>query len=129
IEMHHGSAILSQTDGMKAHAGPRLRLTARRMWSIIIFTHKRSYAHTRWEKSPQGMRGTPIDMGEESRIGFLLELAVAGHSIEFFALGKQVSGRLIAQWGGHVPDFGSVRRLFQKISAQKWVLAHGGQEV
>jgi hypothetical protein len=82
---------------------------------------------TRWEKSPQGLRGTPIDMGEEPRIGFLLEMAEAGQSAEFFTLATQIADRLIGQWGGHVPDFGSVRRLLQKLGAQKWVLEHGGK--
>ena len=59
----------------------------------------------------------------------MLEMAEGRQSTEFFALAKQIADRLIAQWGGHVPDFGSVRRLLQKISTQKWVLGHGGKEV
>lgn len=81
----------------------------------------------RWEKSPRGLRGHPIDMGEEGKIGFLLEMAERRRSEEFLALVKQSADRLIAHWNGHVPDFSAVRRLLQKIAAQNWLLERGGR--
>jgi hypothetical protein len=80
----------------------------------------------RWEKSPHDVRGYPIDIGDEGKIGFLLEMAERDRSEEFFALVRQSADRLIAHWNGHVPEFSAVRRLLQKIAAQKWLLERGG---
>lgn len=81
----------------------------------------------RWETSPLGTRGHHIDMGEESRIGFLLEMSEGARSDEFFVLAAQMANRLVAQWG--VPDFGAVRRLLRETSSRTWVLEYGGLEV
>ena len=83
----------------------------------------------RWEKSPRGIHGFPIDIGEEGRIGFLLEMAERGRSKEFFALATRASESLIAYWIGHVPDFGAVNRLLRQTVAHQWLLEHGGRAV
>jgi hypothetical protein len=82
---------------------------------------------TRWQKSAKGIVGTPIDTGEEYRIGFLIEMAEGARSLEFFSLATQIADRLISRWGGYVPDFVSTKRLLQTIAAQKWLLEHGAQ--
>lgn len=114
-----------------AEAHPESSL-ARYLWEIrrtlLVSLARLLYGpSTRWEKSPKGVHGHLIDMGDEGKIGFLLELAERAQSAEAFALAAQASGRLVVHWNGYVPDFGEVRRLLQKMAAKGWILEHGGR--
>lgn len=80
----------------------------------------------RWEKSRIGMRGHPIDMGTEARIGFMAELSEAFKSLPMLELVTQASEQLIIGWNGVVPEFTTVLHLLEKLRKLPWVLAHGG---
>jgi hypothetical protein len=84
---------------------------------------------TCWEKTPDGLRGYPIDMGMEARIGFLVEVAASEKSPALCALASQASELLVASWDSRVPYFVGVRRLLREIAGNRWFLAHGGRVV
>lgn len=81
----------------------------------------------RWEKSRSGMSGHPIDMGNESRIGFIAELSEAVTSLPLVELATEASEQLIVGWNGVVPEFTTVLHLFERLRKLPWVLAHGGR--
>lgn len=81
----------------------------------------------RWEKAPDGMRGFYIDMGDEERIGFLIELAETRQSAQFFEIAAKALDHLVAGWDRTVPDFGLVRHVLERMRTSKWVAAHGGR--
>lgn len=81
----------------------------------------------RWENSPDGMRGSYIDIDHEARIGFLIELAESQQSVQIFEAASKASDHLLAGWDRAIPDFRSVRRLLGVIADNKWVASHGGR--
>jgi hypothetical protein len=82
----------------------------------------------RWEKTRRGeLRGYPIDMGEESRIGFLADLAEDQQSGELLNLTRQAMTELVAGWNRQVPDFTGIMRLLPELSKNTWVIANGGR--
>ena len=83
----------------------------------------------RWEKMRDGsLCGYYIDMGTESRIGFLIEIAAAHQSTRFAELAAQAAERLAASWNHEFPEFAVATRLFAKIGENTWFLSHGGRE-
>lgn len=84
---------------------------------------------TRWEKMRDGsLRGFPIDLGVESKIRFLVEVAESLESTPLAELACQLAANLIASWDHHVPDFQAVIRLLKEFGDNAWFLAHGGRE-
>jgi hypothetical protein len=85
----------------------------------------------RWEKQQADgtRRGYPIDMGEESRIAALLEIADIQKSPTLCVLAGQASNHLVESWNREVPDFSGVLRLLSQISENDWSLAHGGRDM
>ena len=82
----------------------------------------------RWEKTRRGeLRGYPIDMGEESRIGFLADLAEDQQSGELLNLTRQAMTELVAGWNRQIPDFTGIMRLLPELSKNTWVIANGGR--
>jgi hypothetical protein len=96
--------------------------------SLITALSRLLYApSTRWDKLPNGIHGFPIDVGDEGKIDFLLELAEYSQSKEVFELAKQSAEQLISHWNRYIPDFSAARKLLQKIAAQEWLLERGGR--
>ena len=83
----------------------------------------------RWEKSGSELRGFPIDMGDEARIGFLVELSEAQQSTQVFGLASQASDHLVTEWNHTVPHFPSALRLLTKIAENGWFVGHGGRAI
>ncbi len=81
----------------------------------------------RWEKTRSGMTGHLIDLGNESRIGFIAELSKAFMSLPMVELVTQASEQLIIGWNGVVPEFTTVLHLLERLRKLPWVLAHGGR--
>ena len=81
----------------------------------------------RWEKSRSGMTGHIIDMGSESRIGFIAELSEAFTSLPLVELVAQATEQLIIGWSSVVPEFTTVLHLLDRLQNLPWVLAHGGR--
>jgi hypothetical protein len=81
----------------------------------------------RWEKSRDGLRGFGIDMADEARIGFIVELSEAQQSTELLTLASKAADRLVAGWSRAIPSFMSVLRLLNGISENRWFAAHGGR--
>ena len=67
----------------------------------------------RWEKSRSGMSGHLIDIGSESRIGFIAELSEAFTSLPMVELVTQASEQLIIGWNSVVPEFTTVLHLLE----------------
>jgi hypothetical protein len=86
-------------------------------------------ASMRWEKSRYGMSGYSIDLGSEARIGFLAELADRYKSTSLFNLSSVMVQDLIARWNGHVPEFTTVIRLLERLTANEWFLGNGGSSL
>jgi hypothetical protein len=83
----------------------------------------------RWEKTRHGeLRGYPIDFGDESRIGFLADLAEDLQSRELLALMRQASSELVAGWNQTVPDFTGILRLLAQLGKNTWVMGSGGRD-
>jgi hypothetical protein len=86
-------------------------------------------ASMRWEKSRYGMSGYSIDLGNEARIGFLAELTDQYRSISLFNLASLMMQDLVARWNGHVPEFTTVIRLLERLTANEWFLSNGGSSL
>jgi hypothetical protein len=84
----------------------------------------------RWEKMPDGtVRGYPVDIGYEGKVGFLAEVAAVHESTQLAAMASQLTDRIVGGWEQRVIDFGSVLRLLAAIAENRWFLDHGGREV
>jgi hypothetical protein len=75
------------------------------------------------------LRGYPIDIGDESRIGFLAELAEGLQSPELSDLMRQQSSELVAGWNHKVPDFTGILRLLAELGKNTWVMGNGGRDI
>lgn len=84
----------------------------------------------RWEKTRHGeLRGHPIDIGDESRIGFLADLAEDRRSREILDVMRQASNELVAGWNHTVPDFTGIMRLLVELGKNAWVMGNGGRDI
>jgi hypothetical protein len=84
----------------------------------------------RWKKTRHGnLRGYPIDIGDESRIGFLADVAEDQQSGELLDLMRQASSELVAGWNHTVPDFTGVLRLLAELGKNAWVMGNGGRDI
>jgi len=83
----------------------------------------------RWTKTPSGLRGYAVDMGEESRIEFLMELAEHLHSSDVCTRISEAVERLVAHWEGHVPYFHGVFRLLDGAPEHKWFMGTSGKTI
>jgi hypothetical protein len=84
----------------------------------------------RWEKTRHGeLRGHPIDIGDESRIGFLANLAEDRRSREILDVMRQASNELVAGWNHTVPDFTGIMRLLAELGKNAWVMGNGGRDI
>lgn len=83
----------------------------------------------RWEKTRHGMTGHVIDMGTESRIGFLAQLFDKYESNPFMDLASEASQQLLAKWASVVPEFTTVIRLLEDLPNNECFMANGGMEI
>lgn len=84
----------------------------------------------RWEKMPDGtLRGHPIDMSYEGKVGFLAEVAAVQKSTQLATMASHLTETLVAGWDKRVVDFGPVLRLLATIAKNRWFLDHDGREV
>jgi len=83
----------------------------------------------RWENSRPRLRGVAIDMHDEARIGFIVELSDAQQSPELVGIASKATDQLVAGWNHVIPTFGSVIRLVNKMSDKVWFASHGGRVI
>jgi hypothetical protein len=84
----------------------------------------------RWEKMGDGSRrGYSIDMGDEARIGFLVEVSNARQSKRVAALALQAANNLVASWSNHAPEFSAVIGLLERLPKNPWLLSSGGYDM
>ena len=84
----------------------------------------------RWEKMKDGtQRGYPIDLGYESKVGFLAEVAAAHQSAELAEMACQAAEVLLVEWSRRFVDFGPAVRLLAAIAENAWFVDHGGREL
>ncbi len=80
--------------------------------------------YLRWTRTSEGQVGTYVDLGFESRVGFLVELTALLNSSRLAALAVRAAERLIASWHHTIPDFPAIISLLQKIGDSSWVMHH-----
>jgi hypothetical protein len=84
----------------------------------------------RWEKMSDGtLRGYPIDMSYEGKMGFLAKVAALHKSTQLAKMASQLTETLVGEWEQRVIDFGPVLRLLTTIAENRWFLDNGGREI
>lgn len=84
---------------------------------------------TRWEKSPRGMVGRPVDAGEEDRLATLVEISDALRSTMFVQLCEQYAAHLVARWKKHSLDIPAVLRALDAMRSKEWYRRNGGKAI
>jgi hypothetical protein len=80
---------------------------------------------TRWEKSPRGMVGHPVDIGEENRLAKLVEICDELRSSTFVQLCEQYAAHLVARWEGHSFYIPSALLALDAMKDKDWYLSKG----
>jgi hypothetical protein len=83
----------------------------------------------RWEQSRRESRGIPIDLHEEGRIEFLLEIACAQESTKYCDIANDAVDRLISSWDRESPDFNCIMDIIRKVASSDWLVTHGGRQM
>jgi len=81
---------------------------------------------TRWERSRGESHGIPIDIPEEGRIEFLLDIACAHEHARYSDIANDAVDRLLSGWDRENPDFSGIMELIRKVASSNWLVAHGG---
>lgn len=84
---------------------------------------------TRWEKTPRGMIGQPVDAGEEVRLAKLVEICDVLRSSAFVQLCEQYAAHLVARWEKHSFHIPSALRALEAMNGKDWYLSNGGTAV
>ncbi|MDE2253403.1 MAG: restriction endonuclease [Betaproteobacteria bacterium] len=83
----------------------------------------------RWEKTPRGRIGHPVDAGEEARLARLVEICDALRSRTFVQLCEQYAAHLVARWEKHWFPISSALRALDAMNGKDWYLSNGGQAI
>jgi hypothetical protein len=83
--------------------------------------------YLRWEPTPQGSRGYPIDSSLSSKLEFMLEINAQHHSLQMAQL---ILDGIALYVGGFGHDLHSYARisLLKEIYEDQWFMAHGGSD-
>lgn len=84
---------------------------------------------TRWEKTPHGMIGQPVDAGEGVRLAKLVEICDVLRSNTFVQLCEQYAAHLVARWEKHSLDISAALRALDAMKGKHWYLSNGGKAV
>lgn len=83
----------------------------------------------RWEKSPRGMVGYPVDTSEEDRLAELVEICDVLRSSTFVQLCKQYAVHLVTRGEGRSFDISPALRALDTMKDKDWYLSNGGRVI
>lgn len=83
----------------------------------------------RWENTPRGMVGLPVDTGEEGRLATLVEISNVLRSRTLLQLCEEYAGNLVARWDRRSFDISAVLRALDAMKHTDWYLNNGGRAV
>lgn len=84
---------------------------------------------TRWEKTPQGMVGYPVDVGHEYRLAELVDICDVLRSSTFVQLCEQYAAHLVTRGGGRRLDISPALRVLEAMKGNDWYLRNGGRAI
>lgn len=83
----------------------------------------------RWEKTPRGMVGYPVDTSEEDRLAELVEICDVLRSSTFVQLCKQYAVHLVTRGEGRSFDISPALRALDAMKDKDWYLSNGGRVI
>lgn len=84
---------------------------------------------TRWDKTPRGAVGRPVDTGEEYRLAQVIEICDVLRSGTFIELCEQYAAHLVAHWERHGIHIPSGLLALDEMEGKGWYLSNGGRAI
>lgn len=107
-------------------------MAALRANASLLRTHVERLMYSesmRWEKTPKGLVGHFVDVGEEARLNEIIELAEALHDVTFVDVVRIYAAFLVSHWEKQNIDISATVRMLISMKERPWYWDQGGRQI